>query len=119
MSKNNGSLGEPGCVAWIFEKKGVLRFSKDKHPDENALMESALEAGAEDLQDEGEYWEILTDPGSFEEVRDALQKTELESYESEITAVPKNSVSLGGKDAEQMLKLIDALEDQDEYGYFG
>lgn len=114
LSKNNGSLGEPGCVAWIFEKKGVLRVSKDKHPNEDTLMESALEAGADDLKDEGEYWEILTDPGSFEQIRDKLTAASIESFESEISALPKNTVHLSGKDAEQMLKLVEALEDQDD-----
>ena len=114
LSKNGGSLGEPGCVAWIFSKKGVLRFSKEQCPDEDRLMESALECGAEDLKDEGDYWEVLTDIPSFEEVRDKLKQAELEPYESEITALPKNSVDLEGKDAEQMLKLIDAVDDQDD-----
>lgn len=114
MSKNGGNLGEPGCVAWIFEKKGVIRLSKDKYPEENMLMESALEAGAEDLKDEGNYWEVITDPSSFEEVRNEIHQSGLESFESEITAVPKNSVVLSGKDAVQVLKLVDALEDQDD-----
>ncbi len=114
LSKNGGSLGEPGCVAWIFEKKGLIRVSKTAQPDEDTLMESALEAGAEDLRDEGDYWEIITEPAGFEEVRDKTKAANIEIMEAEISAIPKNSVKLAGKDAEQMIKLLDVLEDQDD-----
>ncbi len=114
MSKNGGSLGEPGCVAWIFEKKGVFRFSKEQYREEEALMESALEAGAEDFRDESEYWEVICEVSAFDSVRDELKGNNLEAFEAEITAIPKNSVDLNGKDAEQMLRLLDALEDQDD-----
>ena len=113
MSKNGGSLGEPGCVAWIFEKKGILRYSKDGQSEER-LMETSLDAGAEDIRDEGNCWEVITSLNGFDEVRTKLTTAVADPNETEITAIPKNQVALSGKDAEQMLKLIDALEDQDD-----
>jgi YebC/PmpR family DNA-binding regulatory protein len=113
FSKNNGSLGEPGSVAWIFEKKGVLRFNKDIS-DEETLMDLVLEVGAEDLKDEGETWEVITEVGQLHNVKEGLIAKSLTPSESELTAIPKNSVALKAKEAEQMLKLIDALEDQDD-----
>lgn len=113
ISKNDGNLGEPGCVAWLFEKKGVLRFNKEDYQEE-ALMEAALEAGAEDLHDEGNQWEVITDPGSYEAVNEALQAKDIKAVEAEITAIPKNTVAITGKDAERMLRLMDALEDHED-----
>jgi len=113
MSKNGGSLGEPGCVAYIFEKKGVIQLPKEGLS-EDILMEKALEAGAEDIHDEGDYWEVLTDVSDFDSVRKKLTDDGLTASEAEITALPKNTVTLTGKDAEHMLKLIDTLEDQDD-----
>lgn len=77
LSKTGGRLGEPGCVAWIFKKKGVLRYHKKQELSEDQLMEAALGAGAEDLRDEGDYWEVLTDPAAFEAVQDKLQAAKL------------------------------------------
>lgn len=114
LSKNNGNLGEPGCVAWIFEKKGLIRVSKDTQPDEDSLMELALDAGAEDLKDEGPYWEIITDPHVFEEVRDNIKAANIDIMEAEVSAVPKDTVEVHGKEAERMIKLLDALDDQDD-----
>lgn len=113
MSKNNGSLGEPGCVAWIFEKKGVIRFTKEKYT-EDSLMEAALEAGAEDIRDEGDVWEVVTDPGSYEQIKEQLAQAKFEALEAEITAIPKDTLKLTGREAETMLKLLDTLEDQDD-----
>ncbi len=113
FSKNEGSLGEAGCVAWIFDKKGIIRFGKEEYEEEK-LMEAALEAGAEDLSDEEDCWEVLTDMAQFETVRDTLNSSGFTSQESEITAIPKNTTPLTGKVAEQMLRLIDALEDHDD-----
>lgn len=113
MSKNGGSLGEPGCVAWIFQKKGILRYDKSAQSEE-ALMEQSLEAGAEDISDEGDCWEVVTSLGEFDSVRNKLTEANFPPNETEVTALPKNTVALTGKDAEMMLKLIDALEDQDD-----
>lgn len=113
MSKNGGSLGEPGCVAWIFQKKGILRYPKASQSEE-ALMEKSLEAGAEDISDEGDCWEVVTPLGEFESVRSKLTEADCSPNETEVTAIPKNTVALSGKDAEMMLKLIDSLEDQDD-----
>lgn len=113
FTKNSGNLGEAGCVAWLFEKKGVIHFQKKDYAEE-ALLEAALEAGAEDLKDEGSYWEVLTETTHFEAVRSTLQAKGFRPLESEITAVPKTTTPLFGKDAEQMLKLMDALEDHDD-----
>lgn len=113
LSKNGGRLGEPGCVAWIFEKKGIIRFDKKNCPEE-ALLEASLEAGAEDLQDEGDCWEVITEPAALDTVRQALTQKKLISQEKEIAAIPKNTVALTGKDAEIMIKLVEAIEDHDD-----
>ena len=113
MNKSGGSLGEPGCVAWLFEKKGILRYEK-ANASEETLMEQSLEAGAEDMKDEGDCWEVLTDLSDVDVVRNKLVDAQLTPAETEITAIPKNTVTLNGKDAEHMLKLIDALEEQDD-----
>ena len=113
MSKNGGSLGEPGCVAWLFEKKGILRYEKSKTA-EDTLMEKSLDAGAEDMKDEGDCWEVLTDLSDVDVILNKLVESKLAPTETEITAVPKNTVALSGKEAESMLKLIDALEEHDD-----
>ncbi len=114
LSKNGGSMGEPGCVAWMFEKKGIIRFSKEKYPEEDQLMEPAIEAGAEDLKDEGEVWEVITEMVAFDAVRKALEDAGFEPTEAELAALPKDSIEIAGKEAEQMMKLLEAVEDQDD-----
>lgn len=113
FSKYNGNLGEQGCVSWMFEKKGLIYFSKDS-VDEETLMEAALEAGAEDLNDEGSLWEVVTKPSDLEKVRDALVAKGFKPESSEVTMVPQSTVKLTGKDAATMLKLMDALEELDD-----
>lgn len=113
FSKYNGNLGEQGCVSWMFEKKGLIYFSKDS-VDEDTLMEAALEAGAEDMNDEGSLWEVVTKPGDLEKVRDALIAKGFKPESSEVTMVPQSTVKLTGKDAATMLKLMDALEELDD-----
>jgi YebC/PmpR family DNA-binding regulatory protein len=112
FTKCNGNMGETGCVSWMFDKKGLIVFSKPN--DFDRLFEAALEAGAEDVTDEGEQYEVLTDPLSFIEVREALVAAGLKFESADITMIPQTLVKLEGKNAENMLKLMDRLEDNDD-----
>jgi YebC/PmpR family DNA-binding regulatory protein len=115
MSKNNGSLGESGCVSWIFEKKGYILVSKAK-TSEDVVMTAALDAGAEDMKNdpEEENFEIITAPEDFTAVKEAVEKAGLPVESAEVTMLPKTYVVLDEKTAEQMVRLIDALEDNDD-----
>ncbi|MCD6268660.1 MAG: YebC/PmpR family DNA-binding transcriptional regulator [Deltaproteobacteria bacterium] len=115
FSKGNGNLGENGCVAWIFETKGVIICERAK-VDAEALFELALEAGAEDVIDEDgeEIIEIYTAPESFEDVRQELERAGVEMASAAVDKIPSNTVDLKGKHAEQMLRLMDNLEDCDD-----
>jgi YebC/PmpR family DNA-binding regulatory protein len=113
FAKSGGNLGENGCVAWMFDKKGYILVEKSAS-DEEKLMELALEAGAEDVREEGENFEIITSPEDFEAVREALDKASIPTLEAEITRLEKTSTELTGKEAEQMIRLMDALEDCDD-----
>lgn len=113
LSKNGGSMGEAGCVAWMFDKKGVLTFGKE-NVSEESLMEAALEAGAEDVTDEGEFMEVTTSAQSFEEVKAALIKAKLTPAEGSVQMLPKNTVKVEGDEAEKIIKLMNALEDHDD-----
>jgi YebC/PmpR family DNA-binding regulatory protein len=112
FNKHNGSLGVNGSVAFLFDRKGLISFSMDQ--DIDSLFEAALEAGAEDVKDEGDALEIITDPGSFIEVREALAAKGLQWENAEVTMIPQTMVKLEGKQAEQMLKMMDKLEDNDD-----
>jgi YebC/PmpR family DNA-binding regulatory protein len=112
FNKHNGSLGVSGSVAFLFDRKGLIVF--DEEQDFDTLFEVALEAGAEDVKDEGDGYEIITDPSSFIEVRDALEAKGLKWQSAEVTMIPQTTVQLEGKQAEQMLKLMDKLEDNDD-----
>lgn len=113
MSKHNGHLGEVGCVAWMFDQKGTIVVDKGK-VDEDTLMSAALEAGAEDVRDEGEFFEVVTAPGDLAKVRKSLAGKSIEFTSAELTREPQTVIKLEGKHAEQILKLMDALEDQDD-----
>jgi YebC/PmpR family DNA-binding regulatory protein len=113
FSRSGGSLGEAGCVAWMFEKKGLFIFEKTG-VNEDLLMEVALDAGAEDIQDEEDTFEVTTSQADFERVKKALDKGQLPYVLAEITMVPKSTVKLEGKEAEQMLRLMEAIEDSDD-----
>jgi len=113
FTRSNGNIGATGCVAWMFDKKGLFSFEKGK-VDEERLMEVALDAGAQDINDEGSTIEVLTDPKDFEQVKEAIDKAGLAYTLAKITMVPKNTVKLGEKEAEQTLKLIETLEDLDD-----
>ncbi len=113
FSKNGGNLGETGVVAWMFEMKGVILIDADR-ADEDRLMEIALEAGAEDLTKEDGYFELTSDPESFETVRDTLTEQDIPLSSAEQTMVPQNTVALDTDKARQVLRLMEALEDQDD-----
>lgn len=115
LSKGGGSMGEVGCVSWMFHKKGMLVISKTG-VDENKLMDIAIDAGAEDIQDvlEDNVYEIYTAPENYEKVKNALEKAGFTFNIAEITMVPQSYVDLTGKEAEQMLALMDAIEECDD-----
>ncbi len=113
FSKNGGNLGEAGCVAWVFHKKGLIQFPKAQVT-EDILMEPALEAGAEDIKDEEDVWDVVTEPSSFETVKKTLEGKGLKPASAEVTMVPQNFIKLTGPEAEKMLKLMEALEDHDD-----
>ncbi|MBT8378933.1 MAG: YebC/PmpR family DNA-binding transcriptional regulator [Ignavibacteria bacterium] len=113
FSKYNGSMGESGSVAWMFEKKGIISLPKrDKSEDE--IMEIVLNAGAEDLQTETDFFEIQTDVESFEPVRKALLENNFTIENASLQWIAKNTLNVKGEDAEQIVKLIEALEDADD-----
>jgi YebC/PmpR family DNA-binding regulatory protein len=113
FDKYNGNLGESGCVAWMFEKRGIIELAGDVLT-EDEVMELALEAGAQDVKTEGDSFEITTDPVDFEAVRTAVETKGWKIELAEITMVPQNTVKLEGKKAEQMLKMMDALDDNED-----
>jgi len=112
FTKCNGNMGETGCVAWLFDKRGLIVFPKGT--DLEKLFEVALEAGAEDVSDEEEQIEVVTDLSAFIEVREILEKAGLKYDSADITMIPQTMVKLEGKQAESMLKLMDRLEDNDD-----
>lgn len=115
MNKNGGTMAEAGAVTWVFDKKGYILVDKETI-DEDSLMAIVLEAGAEDLKNdvEEENYEVITNPDDFQTVKAALQKAGIEMELAEITMIPKTYVRLEGKEAEQMLRLYDAIEDHDD-----
>ncbi|MCU0643194.1 MAG: YebC/PmpR family DNA-binding transcriptional regulator [bacterium] len=113
LSRHNGSLGETGCVAWNFEKKGLITVNADQIS-EDELFELALEAGADDMRKEDDIFEIFSEPTRFEGVKKALTDRNIAIESSELTMHPKNTIKVSEKEAEQLLKLMDALEDLDD-----
>jgi YebC/PmpR family DNA-binding regulatory protein len=115
MSKHGGSMGESGCVAWMFNKKGYILISK-KVIDEDTLMSLALDAGAEDFKNdpEEENYEITTTPEDLNKVKEFLEKENIPLNLAEVTLIPQNYVKLESNDAEKMLKLMNALEEHDD-----
>ncbi len=112
FSKHNGNLGVSGSVSFLFDRKGLIAFSTEN--DFDAIFEVALEAGAEDVKDEGDAYEVITDPANFIEVREAIMAAGLKWENAETTMIPQTMVQLEGKQAEQMLKMMDKLEDNDD-----
>ena len=113
FSKNNGNLGESGSVGYMFTKKGVITVSKSAVSEEK-LTEIALEAGADDLADDGDVWEITTDPKEFDAVLEAVKAAKLAPEHAEVTMVPSTYQKLEGTQASAMLRLLDTLEDLDD-----
>ncbi len=113
LTKNNGNMAEAGSVAWQFHKKGLLVVEHGK-VDEDRLLSLALEAGAEDVKVDEKAFEVITDPHDFESVKKALADAKLEPSLAEVTFVPQNYVKLQEKSAEQMLKLMEILDEQDD-----
>jgi YebC/PmpR family DNA-binding regulatory protein len=113
FSKHGGNLGSPNSVAWMFTKKGVITVEKG-HADEDQLMEIALEAGAEDVTGGDDGFEVSTAPEDFDAVREALEKAGITMASAEVTMIAQNTVNLAGKEAEQTLKLLEVLEENDD-----
>ncbi|MCA1625208.1 MAG: YebC/PmpR family DNA-binding transcriptional regulator, partial [Acidobacteria bacterium] len=113
FSKNGGNLGESGSVAWMFDKKGYIVVDKAAKS-EDELFEIAIEAGADDVQEDGDNFEILTAPENFEAVSEAIKKAGVEAEAAEVSMIPQNYIRLEGDDAKRMLKLYEAVEDHDD-----
>ena len=113
LTKHGGSMGESGCVAYMFKKKGCLVVEKNGI-DEDALMEMALEAGAEDVRDDGDSFEIICEPEEFETVKAAVEGKGIQFVVAEVTMVPQTTNPVEGEAAEKLIRLIDALEDCDD-----
>jgi len=113
FSKNGGSLGENGCVAWMFKKKGYINVEKSG-VNEDVLMETSIEAGAEDVRADEDGYEIITAPEDFETVKAALEAASIPFLGAEVTMLPQTTADLKGKEAEQMVRLMESLEDCDE-----
>ncbi len=115
FNKRGGSLGEPNCVAWMFDEKGVLTLDRTESDlEEDAVMMAALEAGAEDMVVSEEEFEILTAPSDFESVKSTLEEQGFSFVNADVQMVPKNTVNVAGDDAKNMLKLLEVFEDNDD-----
>lgn len=113
FSKHGGNMGETGCVGWMFDKKGILTVDKSQ-VDEDRLMDIALDAGAEDVRDEGDVFEVIAQPEDFEKVKERLDQEKIAVTSAQISLVPKNTVDVDAKNVEQVLKLSEELEDHDD-----
>jgi YebC/PmpR family DNA-binding regulatory protein len=113
LSRNHGSLGTSGSVAWQFDKKGLIYVDAERY-NEDAIMMAALEAGAEDVTREGESFTITTDPSQFHIVQDELKRNSIEVESAEISMIPKATVRVEGDDVARLLKMLEALEDLDD-----
>lgn len=112
FSSHNGSLGEPGSVAWIFEKKGAIVVDGSRYGEDDVIV--AIDAGAEDVREDGEQLRIICDPGDLSAVKSALEEAGVEVESAGQATEPKSTVEVKGHEAEQLLKLLDALDDQDD-----
>jgi YebC/PmpR family DNA-binding regulatory protein len=113
LAKYNGNLAAENSVAWLFSRKGQVVVEKNK-VDEEKLLSAALDAGADDMNDDGSAWEVVCSPESFEAVREAVKALGVEPAGAEIAMIPQNYVKLTGKDAQQMLRLFEAVDDHDD-----
>ena len=113
FSKHGGNLGENGCVAWMFDKKGSIVLEK-KTVAEDELMEVGLEAGADDVRDQGTEWEVVTEPAAFEAVKRVIEQKGWKYLEGRVGMIPQTTIKLEAGKAEQMLRLMEKLEDNDD-----
>ena len=113
MGKNGGNLAEAGAVGWMFHRKGDIVVPKEQ-ANEDKLLSIVLDAGAEDLRDDGSAWEVITPPEAFEAVRDAVTKAGIKPSSATVGMVPQNYVKLTGAQAQQMIRLVEALEEHDD-----
>jgi YebC/PmpR family DNA-binding regulatory protein len=114
FTRNGGNLGETGSTAWMFTRKGVIVVEKAAAPDEDRLLEQALEAGAEDMRDAESSWEIVTEPTALAAVRDALRGAAFELFSAELTMLPQSTIPVDGTEAKKVLQMIEALEDLED-----
>ncbi|HOP75059.1 MAG TPA: YebC/PmpR family DNA-binding transcriptional regulator [Bacillota bacterium] len=115
FSRNNGNLGEAGCVAWMFSSKGLITIPVETAgKTEEEMFEMIIEAGAEDLQSNDEFFEVYTEPSELESVRQYLESQKIPIKAAELTQVPQNTIAVSGDQAEQVMRLIEALEDNDD-----
>ncbi len=117
FGKAGGNVGTDGCVSWMFDKKGLITVSKE-HSDEDTLMEVALEAGAEDIKEETDSFDIITEPGDFDAVKEAVDEAQIKCEFAEITMIPQNLTKIEGQEAEQMIKFMEVLDDSDDVQKF-
>ncbi len=113
FSKHGGQLAQPGAVAWVFERKGSIVIDGTRF-DEDDIMAAAIDAGADDVAQDGDEFQVLTEPAEFAAVRDAVVAAGIEFVQAELTMIPKNTVELVENDARKTMKIVDALEDSDD-----
>ncbi len=113
LAKYNGNLGETNSVAWMFTKRGYIVIERG-NVDEETLLSAVLDAGADDLRDDGDNWEVLSSPDAYQAVLDAVKRLGIEPAASEVAMLPQNYVKLEGRQAQQMVKLMEAIEEHDD-----
>jgi YebC/PmpR family DNA-binding regulatory protein len=114
FTRNNGNLGETGSTLWMFQRKGVIVVEKQDAPDEERLLELALEGGAEDVRDAESSWEIIAEPSDFKSVQASLESAGVRVFSAEISMVPQTTIPVDGGEARQVLQLIEGLEDLED-----
>jgi YebC/PmpR family DNA-binding regulatory protein len=113
FSKHGGQLAQPGAVAWVFERRGSIMVDGTRFAEDD-VMAAAIDAGAEDVLQDGDQFEVLTEPADFAAVREAMVTAGIEFEQAELTMIPKNTVKLQENDARKTMKIVDALEDSDD-----
>ena len=113
MDKNGGKLGEPGCVNWMFHKKGTILIKKNNY-DEDLLLEQSLDNGAEDFESDDDFFIITVEPENFEKLIVFLESKDYDIDSSEISLVPENTVKISNSDSDELLKLLELLEEYDD-----
>lgn len=114
FTRNGGNLGETGSTAWMFTRKGVIVVEKAAAPDEERLLELALDSGAEDMRDAESSWEIVTEPAALAAVRDAIRGAGIEVFSAELTMLPQSTIPVDGTEAKKVLQLIEGLEELED-----